>query len=66
LTESVKRQVQKVDNFDKDTSPPNPVEWKLLKMIRKLDWGELRIMMQDGKPVRAEEIRSTLLEPDEE
>ncbi|MCL2632090.1 MAG: YezD family protein [Coriobacteriia bacterium] len=36
-------------------------EQHLLEMIRGLRFGEIRIIVQDSKPVRAEEIRKSVL-----
>lgn len=35
-------------------------EEKLLKMIRDLNFGEIRIYVADGQPVRAEEIKKSV------
>ncbi|MDR2501837.1 MAG: YezD family protein [Oscillospiraceae bacterium] len=36
-------------------------ETRLLRVIRELEFGELRIIVQNGEPVRAEEIRKSLM-----
>lgn len=44
----------------------NAAERQLIGMIRELKYGEIRVIVQDGKPVRAEEIKkSVVLEQDE-
>ena len=35
-------------------------EAELLALLRKLDYGEMRIIVQAGKPVRVEEIRKSI------
>ena len=35
-------------------------ESELLALLRKLDYGEMRIIVQAGKPVRVEEIRKSI------
>ena len=35
-------------------------ELRLLKLIRELQFGELRIFVADGQPVRAEEIKKNI------
>ncbi|MDR0294253.1 MAG: YezD family protein [Oscillospiraceae bacterium] len=36
-------------------------EKQLLHMIRELKYGEIRVIVQDGKPVRAEEIKKSVV-----
>jgi len=36
-------------------------EENLLKLIRKMGFGELHIVVRDSKPVRAEEIRKSVI-----
>ena len=44
----------------------NKPEKQLIKMIRELGFGELRVIVQNGRPVRAEEIKkSVVLEQNE-
>lgn len=35
-------------------------ELQLIRLIRTLDYGEVRVMIKDGKPVRAEEVRRSI------
>ncbi len=35
-------------------------EAKLLALIREIQYGELRVIINDGKPVRVEEIRKSI------
>lgn len=35
-------------------------EAELLALLRNLDYGEMRIIVQAGKPVRVEEIRKSI------
>lgn len=35
-------------------------EKRLIRMIRELKYGELRIFISEGKPVRAEEIKKSI------
>jgi len=39
---------------------PSSREMQLLKMIRELGFGEIRIYVSDGQPVRAEEIKKSV------
>ena len=35
-------------------------EEKLIKIIRKIDFGEARVVVTDGKPTRIEEIKKSI------
>ena len=35
-------------------------EQKILEIIRNMDFGEVRIMITDGKPIRVEEIKKSI------
>lgn len=35
-------------------------EKQLIELVRSLDYGELRIMIKDAKPIRVEEIRRSI------
>ena len=35
-------------------------EEKILEIIRNMDFGEVRIMITDGKPIRIEEIKKSI------
>lgn len=35
-------------------------EEKLIKIIRELDFGEVRVVITDGKPTRIEEIKKSI------
>ena len=35
-------------------------EDRLIRMIRKLDYGEIRILIADGEPMEAEEIKKNI------
>lgn len=35
-------------------------EKQLLELIRSLEYGEIRIMVKDSKPIRVEEIRRSI------
>lgn len=35
-------------------------ERQLIELIRSIDYGELRIMVKDEKPIRVEEIRRSI------
>ena len=37
----------------------------LIGMIRSLDYGELRVMVKDSRPIRVEEIRRSIQLPNE-
>lgn len=39
---------------------PTEKEESLLKLIRELGFGEVRIFVADGQPVRAEEIKKSI------
>ncbi len=43
-----------------NTSSLNEQEKRLLEMIREMNYGELRIFVSDGKPVRVEEIKKSI------
>ena len=38
----------------------NDKEKKLLSYIRRLEYGEVRVVVQDGHPIRLEEIKKTV------
>ena len=38
----------------------NEKEEKLLKLIRETEFGEIKIIIQDGVPVRVEEIKKSI------
>ena len=38
-------------------------EKKLIQIIRSLDYGEVRVMIKDSKPIRVEEIRKSIQLP---
>jgi hypothetical protein len=40
-------------------------EKQLIEVIRSLDYGEVRIMIKDNKPIRVEEIRRSIQLPNE-
>ena len=40
-------------------------EKQLIEMIRSLDYGELRVMIKDSRPIRVEEIRRSIQLPNE-
>ncbi len=40
-------------------------EWKLIQLIRTMDYGEVRVMIKDQHPVRVEEIRRSIQLPSE-
>lgn len=40
-------------------------EWKLIQLIRAMDYGEVRVMIKDQHPVRVEEIRRSIQLPSE-
>ena len=35
-------------------------ELRLIQMVRELQYGELRIFVSDGKPIRAEEVKKSI------
>lgn len=35
-------------------------EKQILDLIRSLDYGELRVMIKDGRPIRVEEVRRSI------
>ena len=41
-------------------------EKQLIHMIRELKYGEIRVIVQDGRPVRAEEIKKSIVLGQEE
>jgi len=40
-------------------------EKQLIEVIRALDYGEVRVMIKDNKPIRVEEIRRSIQLPNE-
>ena len=40
-------------------------EKQLIQVIRALDYGEVRVMIKDSKPIRVEEIRRSIQLPGE-
>ena len=40
-------------------------EMQIIEVIRALDYGEVRIMIKDKKPIRVEEIRRSIQLPNE-
>ncbi len=49
--------------MEKEQSPAVTLteqERKLLAILRGMDYGELRVVIQAGKPVRVEEIRRSI------
>ena len=38
-------------------------EKQLIQIIRSLDFGEVRVMIKDSKPIRVEEIRKSIQLP---
>lgn len=45
---------------DKNQPMPTVKEEQLLKLIRELGFGEVRIFVANGQPVRAEEIKKSI------
>ena len=39
---------------------PTEKELKLLEIIRSTEYGEIRIVVQEGKPIRIEEIKKSI------
>lgn len=40
---------------------PLPIEWqRLIQVAQKIDWGEARVIFQNGKPVRIEQAIKTV------
>ena len=40
-------------------------EKQLIEVIRALDYGEIRVMIKDNRPIRMEEIRRSIQLPNE-
>ena len=40
-------------------------EKQLIELIRSLDYGEMRVMIKDSRPIRVEEIRRSIQLPSE-
>ena len=40
-------------------------EKQLIEVIRSLDYGEVRVMIKDNRPIRMEEIRRSIQLPNE-
>lgn len=39
---------------------PTEKELKLMEIIRSTEYGEIRIVVQEGKPIRIEEIKKSI------
>lgn len=48
------------DNRHKPSEQMTDKEEKLLSIIRKMDFGEVRIVVTDGVPTRIEEIKKSI------
>ena len=53
--------------MSKELNPPSVKEMKLtsqeaalIEIIRGLDFGEVRVVITDGKPIRVEEIKKSI------
>ena len=44
----------------KEKPVPTEKEMRLIELIRELGYGEVRIFVADGQPVRAEEIKKSV------
>ena len=40
-------------------------EKQIIELVRSLDYGELRILIKDKRPIRAEEIKRSIQLPDD-
>ena len=49
---------------DKNTTLTK-AEQQLIEVIRSLDYGEVRVMIKDNRPIRVEEIRRSIQLPNE-
>ncbi|MDD6189180.1 MAG: DUF2292 domain-containing protein [Clostridiales bacterium] len=49
-----------MENLKTDPSVISDKEWQIVQLIRQLDYGELLIVVKDGKPCRVEEIRKSI------
>ena len=48
------------DRSEDDKRFLNEQEERLIAMIREMKYGELRIFISDGKPVRVEELKKSI------
>ena len=48
------------DNSQKLSEQVTDKEAKLLSIIRKMDFGEVRVVVTDGVPTRVEEIKKSI------
>ena len=53
MTDTKKHNASKVDFLTKE-------ETKLIEVLRKIDFGEARVVITDGKPTRIEEIKKSI------
>ncbi len=51
---------EKIITLSKEKSKLTEKETKLIKMLRGIRYGELRIIVQNQQPVRVEEIRRSI------
>jgi hypothetical protein len=55
-----------MENHDRDAARARgapeltPAERKLLEVVRALDYGEIEIVVRDGKPVQIKEVRKSI------
>ena len=35
-------------------------EWQIIRLMREIEYGELLVMLQAGRPLRVEEIRKSI------
>ena len=53
---------ENVPDTEKNSEIPLGVaEKQLIEMIRALNFGEIRVIVQDGKPARVEEIKKSII-----
>ncbi len=38
----------------------SPQETKLMELIRSIDYGELRVIIKENRPIRAEQIQKSI------
>ena len=48
-----------------DKNMPLTKAEQLIEVIRSLDYGEVRVMIKDNRPIRVEEIRRSIQLPNE-
>ena len=58
MNEEAKRQDEILEAPDRE--PLSEQEWKIVDILRSIDYGEMRIVVKDGAAVHIEEIKKSI------